>query len=470
MVPSPNENSPSCVGVEPLLSSYAQGEAAARPVAAPGALAALKAIWQGIRHEQAVFVVTCIYLIFEYNRPQQIYPALDIIPWGKTLLLLALFLAFTDRSSTRPPAAAVVPMVGFAICVLASMAAAFSRSTALEQWVVFFSWFFVVLLITGVVNTRKRLFLFLAVYFLANLKMAQHGFRSWAMGGFGFSGWGVSGSPGWFQNSGEFSMEMVVFLPLVLAYIAAFRHEWSRGVKAFFYLLAIMATGSIIAASNRGGVVGLVMVGLWCLAYSRHRIKALVVIALAAALIYRVMPPEFKARFDTAGEDKTSLSRLAYWECGLEAIREHPATGIGFRNWPVWVAAKHPEVIMKVGEYDHVEVIHNTYLEAGTELGVTGGVVYLLLLVHIFILNVRSARIARARNDRFLLATAAGLNGSLMGYMVPSYFMAVLYYPYIWILLTLTVCVSTVCRQRVDGLVNPLSVIYPNMVDRGRIP
>lgn len=423
--------------------------AAAGSVASPGAVSVLRSIWQGFRQEHVAFIVVCVYLIFEYNRPQQVYPALDIIPWGKTLLISGLLLAFTDRSSTRPPAAAMVPMTAFSLCVLISMVTAFSPATAYRQWVDYFGWLFVVLLITSVVNSRKRLFLFMAVYFLANLKMAQHGFRSWAMGGFGFSSWGVSGSPGWFQNSGEFSMEMVVFLPLVLSYTATFRHEWSRGVKLLFYLLAIMVIGSIVAASNRGGVIGLMMIGCWCLAYSKHRIKALMVILLASTFIFLVMPTDFKARFETVGEDSTSLSRLAYWEYGLEAIRQYPATGIGFRNWPVWVAANYPEVIIKVGESDHVEVIHNTYLEAGTELGLIGGAVYLLLLLHIFISNNRTAHLARVLNDRFLLATATGLNGSLMGFLVPSYFMAVLYYPYIWILLSFTVSASIICRQQV---------------------
>jgi O-antigen ligase len=434
---------------------------------APGAIASLKDIWRGLRQEHAAFVVTCIYLIFEYNRPHQIYPVLDVIPWGKTLLLLAIFLAVSDKMSHHPPASAVLPMAGLSVCVLSSMTSAFSPSIAFNEWITFFGWVFVVLLITSVVTTRQRLFLFLAVYFLANLKMAQHGFRSWAMGGFGFSGWGVSGSPGWFQNSGEFSLEMVVFLPLVLVYTATFRHDWSRWVRAFFYLLAVMSIASIIASSSRGGVLGLIVVGVWFLFYSRQRIKALVVLSLVATLVYLVMPPELKARFKAAGEDKTSLTRLAYWECGKQAIRDNPFTGIGYRNWRIWVSAMHPELIMKVGEFDRIEVIHNTYLEAATELGLPGTAAYFAILLHILITNLRSARMARAKNDRFLEATASGLNGSLIGYLAPSYFMAVLYYPYVWILLALTVCVSSVCQQQTSDDSVPTQPLVGRSIQHG---
>lgn len=413
----------------------------------PSAITSLKAIWHGFRREHAAFVVACIYLIFEYNKPYLIYPALGQIPWGKTLLLLALFLTIIDNTARKPPAAAIWPLLLFSISVLLSMVFSFSPSVALEGWTHFFSWVFVVLLITSVVNSRQRLFLFVVVYFLANFKMAQHGFRSWALKGFGFSGWGVTGSPGWFQNSGEFSLEMVVFLPLVLAYIATFRNDWSRWNKVFFYLLAVMVIGSIIATGSRGGILGLGVIGLWGVVFSRKRLKTFIIVSISIVVVYFAMPVELKERFVSAGNDTTSLSRLAYWQHGLQAIADNPITGIGFRNWTVWVEANYPEIHGLIGGRK-VEVIHNTYLEAATELGLLGAMSYLVIILQIYITNHRTAQIARIRNDRFLEATATGLNGSLFAYLLPSYFMSVLYYPYIWMLLALTVSASYISSHR----------------------
>jgi len=422
-------------------------EAASPASTPPDAKTALKDICCLFRQEHAAFVVICIYLIFEYNKPHLIYPALDIIPWGKTLLLLAICFAYSDKTSRRPPKAAVWPVLIFSVIVLISMASAFSISTAVKEWAMFFGWALLVLLITCVVNTRQRLFLFMAVYFLSNLKMAQHGFRSWAKNGFGFAGWGVGGSPGWFQNSGEFSLEMVVVLPLVLSYIVMFHHDWSRSVRFLFYFFAVMVVGSIIASGSRGGILGLVSLALWGLVYSRQRFKALVIIAVIAALVYQVMPPEFLARFETAGEDTTSISRLAYWKVGIQTIKDNPITGIGFRNWQIWVAANHPELIELVRGRVTPEVIHNTYLEAGTELGLLGVAAYFGILMQIYFTNRKTARLTYLKNERFFTATAIGLNGSLFGYLAPSYFMAVLYYPYVWILLALSISVATISRN-----------------------
>jgi O-antigen ligase len=404
-------------------------------------------IWRGFRREHAAFLVVCLYLVFEYNRPHLVYPIIDIIPWGKALLAIGCFLAVMDRSSTWPPSAARRPMMLFSGCVLLSTAFAFSPSTAIANWTVYFTWLFVVMMFTAVVSTRDRLFLLMVVYFLCNLKMAQHGFKTWAFRGFSFSSWGVTGSPGWFQNSGEFSLQMVVFLPLVIAYIAAFRKDWPRWVRLFFYSLAVMAVGSVIAGSSRGGLLGLVVVGLWCISYSRQRVKTSIIIALAGVVVYVAMPAEFKERFETAGEDQTSLSRLTYWDHGMEAVGNNPIFGIGYMNWKRWVSIMHPETVADRGPDKPVEVIHNTYLEAATELGLIGVAAYFYVLLKIFLTNRRSARIAHLQNDRFLEATAAGLNGGLVSYLIPSYFMSVLYYPYVWFLLAFSVCLSTVCHR-----------------------
>lgn len=409
----------------------------------------IRTIWRDFKNEHPAFWFLCVYLIFEYNKPQTIYPWIDIIPWGKVLLILALFFAVLDKKSTAPPSSAVWPMVYFSFAVSLSMLMAFSTAIAFNHWIDYFSWVFVVLLITGVVTTRQRLFLFMLVYFLVNLKMAQHGFISWMLRGFSFAGWGVSGSPGWFQNSGEFSMEMCVFLPWVLSYIAFYRQKLSRPARVVLYAIVVMAIGSIIASNSRGSVLGLVAVGLWGLTYSRERLKALVAVAAVSFLVYTFIPVQFKARFERAGEDVTSLSRIAYWECGVQAVKENPFVGVGFKNWNSWVTVNHPEIIGLNSAHKEAEVIHNTYLEAATELGLIGATLYLLMSLQIFVSNRRSARTAAEAGDRFLEATAVGLTGSLFGYLVPSYFMSVLYYPYIWILLAFSVSLSNVCRQAV---------------------
>src|SRR5690606_31883022 len=88
---------------------------------------------------------------------------------------------------------------------------------------VMLSWVLVYWLITNIVDTEGRFFIFILSFFLHSFKMSQHAFRSWAMHGFGFRTWGVFGPPGWFADSGELVIQMGIFLCMSLMFVLAMR-------------------------------------------------------------------------------------------------------------------------------------------------------------------------------------------------------------------------------------------------------
>jgi O-antigen ligase len=364
-----------------------------------------------------------------------IWPAIAIVPWGQSLILLGLLLALADPSARRPPAGVVLLLSGFALAIGLSTAFAFDVDAAIEEWQLWVSWILVVLLLASVVSSRERLLLFLFVYYLVNLKMAQHGFRTWAERGFGSANWGVSGSPGWFQNSGEFGMQMAMLVPLLGAHLALLSRQFNAQVLLPAMLFLVMVIGSAIASNSRGALLGLVAYGLWFATKSRMRIKSLLVVFIAASAIVAVIPEETMQRFTTAGDDQTSESRLTYWRHGIEAVREHPVFGVGFRNWGPYQMRRHPELMGITGRF---EVMHNTPLEVASELGLVGLAVFLATLVYIFWTNSLTARRSVRNGDCWLAATATGLNGSLFVYLVTSFFMSVFMYPFLWVLLALS--------------------------------
>ena len=64
-----------------------------------------RAIWRYLQTQPASFWFVCIYLFFEYVRPQQLFPIINFLPWGQVILgltTLALLIGargFSDRSS-----------------------------------------------------------------------------------------------------------------------------------------------------------------------------------------------------------------------------------------------------------------------------------------------------------------------------------------------------------------------------------
>jgi O-antigen ligase len=399
--------------------------------------------------QHLAFKIACVYLIFEYNRPQQIWPALAVVPWAQLLIIAGLLFSLFDQRSRQMPARTSLVLVAFALAFALSSATAYSPDQAWSEWVLWVSWIVVVVFLTRTVSTRERFIVFVCVYYLVNLKMAQHGFRSWAMRGFSMTHWGVTGSPGWFQNSGEFGMQMAMLVPLLITHLALLRDRFSRVMLLFGMLFLGMVVGSVVASNSRGALLGLVACGFWILMAARHRLKALFALAIAAIAVVSVIPEETMKRFSTAGEDTTSQSRLTYWQYGLETVREQPVLGVGFRNWVPYLAQRHPEAFQLTGR---VEVIHNTPLEVASELGLLGFFVFAATIVYIFRLNAKTAIQADRTGDRWVHATAKGLNGGLIVYLVTSFFMSVFMYPFFWVLLAMSVSCAAACHAPYNAL------------------
>ncbi len=152
--------------------------------------------------------------------------------------------------------------------------------------------------------------------------------------------------------------------------------------------------------------------------------------------MWAVLPPEQKARFSTAGEDNTSISRTDRWKAGIEIANEYPILGIGYNNWNSYYGP----------------LSHNIFIEAWSELGYTGLVAFLLLIAGTFRINYQTRKLLRAAQapTPFMRHMAYGLDGALIGYLVSGFFVTVLYYPYFWVNLSMTVALHVTARGEVE--------------------
>lgn len=396
----------------------------------------LRAIWRFITSQPASFWLINFYLFIEYVRPQSIYRSIDVLPWGQTALLLTLLAVVLEGKLLKRPGSVADPLLAvFSLILVASSVAAIYPDVAYGAWELYFSWVLVYILITSTVTTEKRFFIFMLAFLLFSFKMSQHGSRSWVLNGFAFRDWGAAGAPGWFQNSGEFGVQMCVFLPLSVEFILALRSHWGRVTRWVFYLFPVTAVASMVSSSSRGALVGGAAVALWWVARSKHRVRALLAVAVVGAATWAVVPPEQKARFAAAGEDDSSTNRIERWEDGLEMAKDNPLLGIGYENW---------------GRHYGGRLPHNIFIEAASELGFTGFFAFLALIFGTFYINARTRRLVRSipTETEFLKHMAFGLDGALIGYMGSGFFVTVLYYPFFWINLAMAVALHTAARRK----------------------
>jgi len=387
-------------------------------------------IWRQLKREHFSFWALCAYFLFEYVRPQSIYPEIDILPWAQLFLLLAILGAFMDSSVKLQSNALNKLIITFFCVVLLSSVFAFRPMIAFSDLKLFAGWLIVYFLIVGILNTRSRYFMFCLFYLIYSFKMSQHGFRSWADRGFGFTDWGISGPPGWFHNSGEFAIQMLLFLMMSGAIVLGIKHYWSKFKSFIFYLMPFTALISIIGASSRGAQLALFAACIWLVLRSDKKLVTIFIVLIVIVLAYFFLPDEQITRFQNMGNDNTSLQRMAYWDVGFEIWQKYPILGVGYGNWLVYIQHTYPEGI---GPLQYHQLSHNIFIQVIADLGTVGLLLFLLMIVYILRLNAKSYVIGKKYGDPFIQYCSFGLNLGLVCYLVAGFFVSVFYYPFFWV-------------------------------------
>lgn len=404
-----------------------------------------RAFVAGFRSESAALWFLCFYIFMEYIRPQAMYPFLDILPWGQFAILTCVASVFITGNRAIGLGAMDKMFIIFSIIVVLSAIFAWSPAASLKEWTTYTSWVLMYFCIVSVLTTPNRILLFTLFFILINFKLSQHGARTFAMRGFRFAGWGLAGSPGWFRNSGEFSLQMGVMFSMSLSILLVFREYIKKSIRWWVLMVLFPGTAaiSVIGSSSRGGQIALVAVLLVILMRRGHFFKKLLIIIMLVSVAKYFLPEEQIARFHTAGEDNTSELRLMHWRNAIDAI-EHNPWGIGYRNWISYYRKNYnPEV---------VQAIHNTVLEAFTELGYPGGILFLLMLITSFVMNAKTI-FEMKRIDgvegRSVAAIALGINLGLLGTFIAALFMSVLYYPMFWLAFALTSALRHISKNNI---------------------
>jgi len=403
----------------------------------------IRKIISTIREEGWAFIFICTYLFFEYVRPQSIYPLIDIIPWVPLVLFLSFSALFFSGDFKPQPNKLNKLMVCYALVVIFSSVFSQYPAVSFSKWRTFFDWFLIYFFIVLIVNNEKRFFIFLLSFLIYSLKMSQHGFLSWLRRGFSFTGWGIIGAPGWFHNSGEVGVQMCIYVPLAIAFIFAIYRYLSKTKLLFFLLMPFTGIGTAVASSSRGALVGLVLAGIRPLVIRpRAFFISSVALSVVAALTIVSIPDESKQRFDEAGSDKTSLHRIERWHDGVDSMQEYPVLGIGFQAWSEYYP-RHYQV-----EFEGTPLVHNVFIQCGTELGYVGLSLFVLMILACFV-NTRNVRkMSRDKEDQFLAIMSYGFDAALLGFLGSGFFVTVLYYPYFWIHCALTACLHTAAEKK----------------------
>lgn len=404
------------------------------------------AMWRYFKTETLAFWAISAYLFLEYVRPQSIYPMLDFLPWTQLAVLGALVGCLQDKSVKWVSSPINTGLILFLLTILLSSVLAYWPSEAFGRLENFYTWFIIYFLIINIVNTEKRFYIFLCIFFLATFKLSLSLSITWARRGFAFTGWGLSGPPGFFQNSGELAIQMLVFWPLAWAFALYLKPHVSKFKYFILLLMPITAMMVVLGASSRGAQLALLVQLLIVNARSIFKPKVFASCLVVMGLLWAALPDQQKNRFQVAGDDRTSIQRLLYWEHGIDMLNDHPVLGVGFFNYIPYYERAYPEDIL----YDGAELPHNIFIQVGADLGYPALAVYLFMIIY----SVRKTRMLRdslgKQTERnFFTHILTYLNLSIIGFVVAGQFVSVVYYPFMWIHLAMFVCCHNIISTTV---------------------
>jgi len=397
-------------------------------------------VWRYFRSESFAFWMVCAYLFFEYVRPQSIYPVIDFLPWAQLFIMGAILGCFADRTVRWVSSPINKLLIIYLIVILISSYFAYFPSISFDNLDRYYPWVIIYFIIINIVNSKRRFFIFISIFLVASFKLSLSLSITWAQRGFAFTDWGLMGPQGFFQNSGELAIQMLVFWPIAWAFAHMMKPNISRLWYMVLMLMPITAIMVILGASSRGAQLALIcQIVLMNYRYI-FRPKILVSIVVALALIWHFLPEEQKQRFETIGQDGTSKQRLLYWENGVEMIKDNPVIGVGYFNFAPYFERYYPEDVI----LGRAELPHNIFIQVGTDAGVIGLGVFVALLFAGFRLS-QNLNAERCGDPANMIGKCANL--SLLGFLIAGQFVTVVYYPYVWIHLAFVVCVHNILNS-----------------------
>jgi O-antigen ligase len=256
----------------------------------------------------------------------------------------------------------------------------------------------------------------------------------------------------------SFAATQLVALPLVIALAAAATRRW---LQIGLYTAALVIIASILTSLSRGGFIGLAVVltilviAPFHLVFQTRRNKAiaLLVVALGTAAITIRYSADVVDRaegiFREANPGTSGGSgRINLWLAARSSIEEHPWLGLGyggFRAESTQLLLDTPGVdLSRYTLRDRGQPVHNTYLEAWTDLGIVGLFLYLGLLISTARMLRRTAVHARKVGDFFVGSIAGALLIGLVAWSVISIFISTGTARAFWIIIGLSLALPKV--------------------------
>jgi O-antigen ligase len=286
------------------------------------------------------------------------------------------------------------------------------------------------IVLVNVVRTRARLMSMLWLSFGIGIYLGYSALDLYSRGVFSVEEYRVAVDVGgMFGNPNEMAMHFVMMTPLAITLGIAAGRSFRRWI---FFAMAGLFVGATMVTFSRGGFLGLIACGAvlaWKLG-RRHRLNVTIASIIVGGIAIIAAPGNY------------GLRMLSIFIPGLDAVgSSDQRQELLIRS--IWVSIRNPWGI-GIGNFPIVGVrnlgSHNAFTQVSAELGILGLIAYLVFMLSPFRkLRAIERTMFDAETQGWYYYLAIGLQASIVGYMVSSFFAHVAYNWFIYYLIAYAV-------------------------------
>ncbi len=389
------------------------------------------------RGHALTFAAVFLFTVVLYARPAEFYPSPFTASIAFYLGVVVLVCYLPSQLSVEGTLTARPREVN--LILLFSLVGLLSIPLALEPdeaWATFSDTFircvFIFIIMVNAVRTELRLKSLMVLSLIVGCWLSLGAVNDYRLGLMTVEGYRVAGrGTGIFGNSNDMALYLVTMVPLAIALLFG-----TRGVlrKILYGASAALMIAAITLTFSRGGFLGL-LVSLGVLSWKlgrRHRMTILLLTVGLVVFFLLVAPGNYSLRLasifipslDPVGS--SSMRQQLLLRSIIVAIR-HPLFGVGMGNF-------------HIVSFDEL-VSHNAYTQVAAEMGALALALYTMFIVHpLRRLRQIERETFEARGHSHFYYLSIGLQATLVGYMVSSFFVSVAYLWYVYYLVAYAVC------------------------------
>jgi putative inorganic carbon (HCO3(-)) transporter len=261
----------------------------------------------------------------------------------------------------------------------------------------------------------------------------------------------VQGPAGTFiGGNNEMALALVMTIPLIRYLHLQETRKWVKtGLASAMVLTGVAAIGS----QSRGGMLAMVMMGLFLWLKSRNKIVTGFYMVIAVAIIASVMPQEWYDRMNTIKtyqEDQSAQGRINAWHTAFNVAKAR-TTGGGFEMF------QPPTFRLYAPDPWNVHDVHSIYFEMMGEQGFIGFGLFMLLGLMAWIRAQQTIKRCKKDPDKkWASDLSAMIQVSLIGYATAGAFLGMSHFdlPYhLMIILLLAAKFTGVLEKQSDPVV-----------------